>query len=390
MKENIENNIEVLVGQRDELRAIFRRFNLEDHMDFGQWGKNLLMEITGSEPNRSLHVTKRPEDLRRVNDLIASLKAAALTYPVFESQFIVPINLAAWSTEPEDMLHLDVPDGPHEKDCEKMFQTVSDTKHTICNMAVYGLTQNLIDRAKVFLNQSSNVLKNIDIVDARHYAPPFHDPMLNFVRANWMEWNPSEGAKYDLIVADDVLCNLSYWQTPLFFERVARALNRGGLFMFRTTARFAPGLQDPEFEDVLDYVRQFDHRDAGRTSPLSLEMLSPGVLYEMAWPTLHTSRFYDRTSRSLSLGAWNDVVGRESKISIDLKNRMTFSRRLRLTSMEYQDLRGMFMPHFYVVQKEMEAYSRWENDPRLLSHPSGKEIARRFHDYYRLVLLAKS
>lgn len=346
------------------------------------------MEIIGAEPERRLHVTKKDEDIRTTNVLIRELRSAAHTYAEFLAGFKRGANINLWSTEPESMLRLDVPDGPHQSDCDNLFKIAAANNHVIERIAIYGLTQNLIDKAKTLVEGASPSILRVDVIDARSYAPETASSVINFVRANWLDWEPSD-YKYDAIIADDVLCNLTFWQTPLFFEQIAKTLNPGGLFVFRTTAKFSPGLVNPTWDDILPEFQKFDQSANGRTTNLTLDMLSPGAVYEMAWPTLHTTRFYDDEFRSLSFGEWNDAVRRDSRISVNLKNRLTFARPLRLTSMEYQELRTMWMPHFRVAQAELPAYSRWENDEEMNAYSGAPEIGRRFHEYYRLVVLQK-
>jgi len=57
--------------------------------------------------------------------------------------------------------------------------------------------------------------------------------------------------------------------------------------------------------------------------------------------------------------------------------------------MDYQELRRFWAPYFKVAQAELPAYSRWENDEALAGHPAAKEIGRRFHEYYRVVVLER-
>jgi SAM-dependent methyltransferase len=389
MRENSKNKIEVLIAQKQSIASIFRRFELENRMDFGKWKHNLLMEIIGTEPERHLHVSKKDEDIRKANLLIRELRSAAYNYEEFLQHFKTAVNVRFWSTEPEVALRLDVPDGPHEVDCENLLKIALGNGHDVKRLGIYGLTQNLIDGASKFTNSSSHNLLGIDVIDARYYAPPKKSLLVNYIKANWLEWEPA-GYKYDAIVADDVLCNLTFWQTQLFFEQVARTLNPNGLFLFRTTAKFSPGLVNPTWDDFIAEVQQFDHTKEDSPSSLTLDFLSPGAVYEMAWPTLHTDRFYDSRSRSLSFGDWNDAVTRDQRISVNLKNRLTFVRPLRLTSMEYQELRTMWMPHFRVAQAELPAYSKWENDSILAKYSGAKEVGRRFHEYYRLVVLQKA
>ena len=229
----------------------------------------------------------------------------------------------------------------------------------------------------------------VDVVDERPYAPAGRPERVEFIRANWLQWRRPDSTKYAAIVADDALCNVSYWQTHLFFDSLADALLPGGLFVMRATAVFSPGLVNPTWDEALIEFRQFDPVDRAHRPGLSLEMLTPGVVYEVAWPTLHGEPFYDERSHSFSFGDWNDRVRREVGITVNLKNRLLFRKLLRLTSMPYLELRECWRPGFRVLQAEMPAYSRWESEPALGICPSANEITRRFREYYRIVVLQR-
>ena len=263
---------------------MFRKFGREERMDFGLWRSDLLMEIRGSESDLNLHVTKRHEDLRETHSLINALREKSLPYKEFRARFMAPPNIMQWSTEPQKMLSLDPPDGPHSTDCDTMFEIASAELTAGDHIAVYGLTSSLINKASALLKLRAADRLSVDVVDDRPYTPAVTVPNLRFVRANWLEWESSN--QYSAVIADDILCNLTYWQTPKFFEALARSVRPGGFLVMRATARFSPGLINPQWAEILSELRRFDPADTMHERGLDLDMLTPGAVYEAAWPTL--------------------------------------------------------------------------------------------------------
>ncbi len=130
----------------------------------------------------------------------------------------------------------------------------------------------------------------------------------------------------------------------------------------RATARFSPGLINPQWAEILSELRRFDPADTMHERGLDLDMLTPGAVYEAAWPTLHSPPFYDEKTRSFHMGDWNERVRQEPDIKVNLKNRLTFQRNILITSMPHLELRDLWQPHFSVTRSEMPAYSLWESD----------------------------
>jgi hypothetical protein len=384
MSENNDNAIEVLVVQTDAVWDIFRKWGRQDKMDFGKWKRNLLMEIKGAEPVRMLVVSKRQEDIRDTDELIAALRLAAMPYAKFLVEFMKPVNVTRWSTTPESILRLEAPDGPDSSDCEMMLRTALDIagEHSIKRVAIYGLTHELIETATMFVGGDRE--RSADVVDCRQYAPDRVNERVQFISANWLEHRPNRH-KYDLVLADDALCNLTYWQTPVFFSKIAATMDSDGLFLFRTTARFEQGIENPTWDEIVQELIQFQREEHG----LNINMLSSGGVCEAAWPTLHTARFYDEATRALSLKKWNDAVTMQAGFSPDFRNHLKFRRELVLTSMDYRDMRGMFDPYFKVVKREQDVFSKWEMDEKLNLHPNARNIGERFRRYYKVVVLRK-
>jgi len=387
LQRNAENAIEVLVAEKSAVVPVFRKYGREERMDFGLWRDDLLMEIRGPESERQLHVTKRREEIQETKSLIRALREKSLTREAFLRRFKSAHNVEQWSTEPQRALCLDPPDGPHSTDCDTMFKIACAEVKTGDRIAIYGLTSPLIDRATSLVKSPSGDGIAVDIVDERHYLPAPRPSRVEFISANWLDWVSS--VPYSAVIADDVLCNLTYWQTPVFFDTLARNLKVGGFVVMRTTAKFSPGLFNPTWEEILPELRRFDPADKMYEKGLNLDMLTPGAVYEAAWPTFHSAPFYDERSRGFRLGDWNSRVGREPEITVNLKNRLTFQRNVRITSMPYQELLELWKPHFKVFQAEMPAYSFWEADPKLAGVTCAKEIARRFHEYYRIIVLQR-
>jgi SAM-dependent methyltransferase len=388
LEKNVANAIEVLVAERGAVLPVFRRFDREERMDFGLWRNDLLMEIRGPESDRKLHVTKQHEDLQKTKALINALREKSLPYKDFLKRFKSPPNIAQWSTEPQRTLNLEPPDGPHPTDCDTMFEIASAALRTGDRIAIYGLTSPLIDRAAALVKSRAGEKLSVVVVDARPFTPATPIPDVDFVRANWLDW--ASPAACSVVIADDVLCNLTYWQTAMFFDNLSRVLRPGGLLVMRATARFSPGLINPSWDEILSELRQFDPADDVYERGLNLDMLTHGALIEASWPTLHSAPFYNETSRGFRLGDWNERIRRESEIKVNLKNRLTFPRDIHITSMPYLQLREFWRPYFSVAQAEMPAYSLWQTHPSLADLPGAKEIARRFHEYYRIIVLQRN
>ena len=389
MRLNKDSRIEVLVAERKGVAGIFRRYALENRMDFGRWKGNLLMEIIGRErSNRYLHITRKSDDIRIIDSLIKDLREAAWDYDMFVKHFVRPMNVSIWSTQPQESLRLDVPDGPHDLDCRTMFRFLSTAKSE-ANIAIFGLTQLLMDHAESLMDDVAHTIRSVDVIDARPYAPPRRSK-INFLCKNWLEKFGDDG-RYDFIVGDDVLCNLTLWQTPMFFENVARSLADDGLFVCRTTGIFSPGTANPSWEEIVEEFRKFDGKPGDVDARLTLSLLSPGAVYEMAWPTLHTSQFYHEESRQISFGAWNEAVMKsDTNFSADLRNRLRFRRSLKLSSVPYEELQEAWAPYLNAVQAPLPAISRWEVDTGLAQYPRAAEVSARFHEYYKILVLRRA
>jgi hypothetical protein len=387
MRENHNNKVEVLVSQKSDVIPLFKKLRREDRMDFGLWRKDLLMEIQGSDEERILHVSKRANDLKDTAELIKVLRKKALSYCDFLQKIKEPTNLEYWSSQPEKTVDLDPPDGPHATDVDKMLGVATTNLKDGDLIAVYGLTKSLIEQAEALKSRPRLKGISIDIVDVRPFTPASAKPGIVFHPKNWLEWCPEKGL-YSAAVADDALCNLSYVQTPLFFEKIASCMEPGGRLVFRTTAIFEIGVPQT-WSQIVEDLRRFDPADRLFQNGLSLDLLTNGAVVEAAWPTLHTEEFYNPTTKSFSLGKWNERLMSDPTMSVNLKNRLTFSKPLNMTSMSHQTLQALWGGFFKESQLPMSTYSKWESDESLALHPSAKEIGRRFHNYYRIVTLER-
>ena len=393
MQENASYGIEVLAIELGRLVEVFRANHLktdglDDLLDFGLWDDRYLMRITGDDTARYLHVTADKRDLEEARKVIGVLRNAAYTWGAFRAELRKPINGpgGGWSTYPEKILHLPPPNGPHAEDVTKIFAVVKQVLPANGRLGILGLTHRLIEEAKTLPSIEHFKSIEIDVIDCREYHPPGFDSVVRFQNANWLEWRPKR--RYDVILGDDVLCNLGVWQIPMFFESLAAMMEIGAVFIVRTTAIFSPHLMHPSKREVAVRLKRI--KDQIENDPgLSFDLINQSSVYELAWPMLHADDYYDKSRCMFDFGRWDDFVKDEFGSDAAFANRLLLPYDVGVTSVDYGELKTMALPWFEVVQEEIEVHSVWQSDDILKTLTGADDIASTFRQYYRILIFRR-
>jgi SAM-dependent methyltransferase len=390
MSDNDKNGIRVLVIMRQTVSDVLRKNSLrkdaDDELDFGLWDDSYKMTITGDENSRWMHVSAADEDLEEARELKRVLEEAARPWAQFRQDMRKPINGpgSAWSSSPERILNLPPPNGPYKGDTTIMFDEAERAIPDNGAVAVLGLTHALIEQARGLLSRKKNL--SIEVVDCRDYHPPSIEKGLQFRSVNWLEWRPRHSC--DVIVGDDVLCNLGVWQIPDFFEVLGSALKPGGLFIVRTTAVYTPGVMHPGEQETLRRIKEMREPIMNLSNTMT-DLEKQSAIYEIAWPMLHSSDFYESESCTFDLGKWDEVIHREFAHDTQFGNQLRLPYKVRVTSLDYALLKEMASRQFEILREEIPAHSIWQDDARYNVLPSAKSIAETFQQYYRTVVFSR-
>jgi hypothetical protein len=309
----------------------------------------------------------------------------AWSWEDFRREFIAPINMKNWSTVPEKVIELESPNGPAPADCAVMCDSAMEVLEPHDSVAVYGLTGALIESLATEFKAQPEMQLSGDVVDCRIYRSEAVSQGFDYVKANWLEWDPLP--KYKVVFGDDVIPNLGLWQVPLFFRSLYRAIVPGGRFITRTSAMYSPASIQPTWSESLNMLRVFDPGNGAYAPGLGLEDLSEGVVYEVAWPALHGSEFYDEHCCCIDLGAWDERLKLEPD-GVDFKGRVHLPYQHTITSLDYGELRELASPFFQVVD-EHTVHCVWDSEERLQANPSAGDIVSRFHEYYRILVFER-
>jgi hypothetical protein len=254
---------------------------------------------------------------------------------------------------------------------------------------VFGLTHRLIHEADALRNSGQKFQDiEVEVVDCREYRPPEINATIKFEQANWLEWKPKSAC--DVVIGDDVLCNLGVWQIPMFFQSLARGMKPGGLFVVRTTAIFSPHLMHPSRREVAIRLKHIKEEVEKRPKPVGLELINESSVYEIAWPMMHSEEFYDDRSLMFDLANWDNFVKEEFRSDTAFANRLRLPYNVRVTSLDYGQLKEMALPWFEIAQEEIAVHSVWESDINLKTLPAADEIAAGFRQYYRILVFRRA
>jgi len=250
-----------------------------------------------------------------------------------------------------------------------------------------GLTQELINAAKSLREENRNKGLNTEVIDCRAYLPPKIDDGFLFRQANWLEWQPDE--QCDVVIGDDILCNLGVWQVPMFFESMAHVIKAGGIFIVRTTAVYSPDLMHPTRHEISLRLKHIKEAIEKKPGALDWGLINQSAVYEVAWPLMHSSDFYDEKTCMFDFSKWDEFVKEEFPFDVAFANRLRLPYNVRATSLNYGDLKNMALPWFEIIQEEIPAHSIWESDERYNTLPGAEDIAFSFKQYYRILIFGR-
>lgn len=386
MEENYENDVTVRVALASTIEDTLKKHYWDERADFGLWDDEYLITITNpSSGTRLMEVSKDENLLRVARKVVAELAEIAWSWEEFGQEFTVPINEAHWSTTPEKLVKLESPNGPASTDCAVMCDDAMEVLQPDDHLAVFGLTNALIQEISHKLGDQPDMRLSCDVVDSRIYRGDSLGDGVGYVKANWLEWAP--GPKYRVVLGDDVIPNLGLWQIPLFFRNLYRAMVPGGRFITRTSAMYSPDTIHPTWIESLNKLRMFDPDNGTHIANLDLTDISEGVVYEVAWPALHGDGFYDKHCACIDIGEWDRRLVLEQD-SPDFKHKVHLPYHYTVTSLDYGRLKELAAPFFQVVD-EHPVHCVWDNDTRLQANPGAKDIAERFHEYYRILVFER-
>jgi hypothetical protein len=334
-----------------------------------------------------MEVSKDADLLETARLVIADLRGTAKTWREFTQLFQTPINEEQWETGRRMLVALPAPNGPAEADCRVMCEYLVKELRADDRVAIYGLTKLLIDTVARVVVEHADLKVQCDVVDHRVYRESTPRPSVRFCEGNWITWRPE--IKYRAILGDDVVPNLGVWQVPLFFRALSDAIVPGGHFITRTAAMYSPDAMHPSWADGMNRLRLFDAESSTHVEGLGLEDLSEGVVYEVAWPTLHGAEFYDDGRSSLDFGAWDQRLYSEVG-SIDFKAKLRLPYGHEVTVLDYGRLQELARPYFHIVEEEYPVHSVWGSTEKLQPIKETKQTVDRFREYYKILVFERT
>jgi len=389
MKDNHNNGIEVLALTRDEAQKAISGVLLpgnkfEDVIDFGIWDRKYVMQIRGPVEQPVLYATQVQSEVERYLIIETLLRTRALRWDEIVQEVSRPVNGegGGWSKASDVILRMGSPLGPHPTEVVQLIEAAQRTvPEEGGNIAILGLTHGLIEAAK--LMQTTVRHLQLTVVDCRAFSSP-ND--WTFEHKNWLSWKPK--SPFDAIVGDDVLCNLTPCQIGMFFECMAEALKPRGVLAMRSTliwGREGPGPSEGEINErlrclmneVMSYPQMFGNR----------EMLE-GAVYEIAWPYMHSTGVYDKTTKMFDFSRWNKYLRSQSWPGVSSVDRFELQYSVHLSSIEYEALQKLATPYFAIERAE-NVHSIWESDEPYRSIPGAADISRHFKKHYRILHLKR-
>jgi SAM-dependent methyltransferase len=248
MEEHVKHGVTVLVAERRELEGI-----IPDDMalDFGLFDNRLLMKFS-KEEKRSARLEVHYDDsevsrYRSIQHRFDNLRS----YEQFIKDLYKPINATIWSEILATSLDLAVPYALSEKDSQIIVrETLGEPSKGDFRVLVLGLTPLLI---KAFNDFGAEVW----CVDQANIAPKGIETSKHLV-GNWLEFRFDQ--KFDAIVSDEGLNNLSLLQLRPFFQNMYNHLKQEGRLVMRVMCR-VPGwkkLTGITSDEALSMIKESD------------------------------------------------------------------------------------------------------------------------------------
>jgi hypothetical protein len=375
LEEKVRN--EVLIGDMSHL-------HYED-LDFGLWDEEYVMTITGNEHSRTMTVKSDHQTLHTIKTVRKKLMDASETFQAFDERVRRPLN--SWSDFGDKLINLPAPNGPHLKDVENIF-TLAERHFSSegGKLTVLGLTEKLVQKARALKCERPGL--SVEIVDQRSHHPAAVESGFDFIKRNWLEFDPTNES--DVILGDDVLCNLSVSQLPIFFKSMADALKSNGSFIVRTTGIFEldpktdPRVDTVETRNRIRTVLKDGLMDRWKTAPKEER---EGAVYEIAWPMLHNGEFYGDRISQFEFRKWNEKV--RSWFTEAEANYLTLEHtNLRMVSLPFPRIVTLAEPHLRVRQEWIPVYSIWETDP-YKGFQGASEITSLFRSFCKILIFDK-
>lgn len=329
MEEHVKHGVTVLVAERRELEGI-----IPDDMtlDFGLFDNRLLMKFS-KEEKRSARLEVHYDDsevsrYRSIQHRLENLRS----HEQFIKDLYKPINATIWPEILATSLDLAVPYGLSQKDSQIIVrEALGEHSKGDFRVLILGLTPLLI---KAFNDSGAEVW----CVDQANIAPKGIESSKHLV-ANWLEFGFDQ--KFDAIVSDEGLNNLSLLQLRPFFQNMYNHLKEEGRLVTRVMCR-VPGwekLTGITSDEALAMIKEYG--PGTREREVAARMLR----------FLHCENFgfHPRTA-SVDPSVWNTQVEEwfhHGQIERDVFEHWSFPYVLRLISPTLNTLselpRGLFL-----------------------------------------------
>jgi SAM-dependent methyltransferase len=359
MREHVVRGVRVLVAERKELEGMVPS---DVALDFGLFDNLLLMKFS-KEEGRSAHLEVHYDDsevarYREIRHRLERLRS----HDQFLRDLYTPVNAAIWPEILAKSLTLEVPYGLSERDAGIIVSEAIGTED--CHGArilVLGLTPVLIN---AFADRGAEVW----CADQANMAPKGVESDKH-ITANWLEFQTTQ--RFDAIVSDEGLNNLSLVQLRPFFQNMHQHLEQGGRLVMRVMCR-VPGWET--WSSVSSAHALAAVRDLG-TSIGNIQLASKMLRF------LHSQEFgFSPHSCTIDPAVWNEKVekwARESYITGVVAEKWQFPYVLRLISPTLNVLseipRGLFVVRGFLPVDESYC-------------PPGGEL----HPFYRIAAWMKA
>lgn len=323
MEQHVKEKIRVLVATQADLTAN----RLDPESDFGLWDRRCVMQMRAKPGVLSayLDVYVGGPEVRAATNSSRKMIQIAKTWKEFFDEFCIPPNEKEWLDLLPKFVSFPAPAGPSLEDVIRIGNLVSTNGSYPRNVLVLGYTKKIVD---YFAEQGC---QRVDVVDIGVYQPLRHLANVSFFKGNWLTWTPEKAVQYNLIAGDDILTNLSIWQSHLFFRNMADLLHPSGLLVMRTTGQYsAKRIALPGFQETLNELK--------KRAPVTEELLIAKL-----WPMFHSLEFYNERTRSFDLRDWNRRLQQVEPDAFAKTGEMTTLRldyALKHTSLPFAEILG--------------------------------------------------